>query len=101
MLKIIFINLLILQTFTSNQNFQTYYPMSNEISSFCQASNLIESYTFENKYDCFTRCNQNSNCTMVYFKNNSCMVYNRIQYLCLTSLNSQTPSLFNKYVPLE
>ena len=77
-----------------------YYRMQNEVPALYLNKNLISSFQFKNKHDCFAKCNQNSNCAIVYYQNNICMLYNSAQYLNLANLTSQNLILYNKFPQL-
>ena len=70
--------------------------MPNEIPAIYQNENLLDSFLFKNKYDCFSICNLNSNCALVYYHDDKCLLYNNSQYLNLAPFKGQYYSLYNK-----
>ena len=72
---------------------------SYDISAADEISILIATLSFNNKYDCFTKCSQLKNCKMISYKITTCKLYSQIAYTASTfsSTLSNEPCLFQKF----
>ena len=84
-----------------NSNYMNiYYRMQNQLPALYLNKNLINSFQFKNKHDCFLKCDRISKCAIVYYEKNVCMLYNSDQYLNLANSTGQYFTLYNKFSQL-
>ena len=82
----------------SLNKFEVYQRMSNTVASNYESNNLIVSYnTINNKIGCLQQCNKLSNCTMVMVYSAGCFIYDKINFICLSSKTIDSPLLFKIY----
>ena len=81
-------------------DFVVYYPVNNDLIFTSMLAYRLASFKYKNKYECFLKCNNYSNCTMLSTKSNQCNLYYKIDYDYMT-MSTEKTTLFNKPFNLE
>ena len=84
----------------STRIFQIYYGMNHALDSLYESNNLLASFEYDYKYNCFNKCNQYDNCTMVMINLAYCNIYFNIQYNYLVDSYNNL-KYFNKKFDFE
>lgn len=97
-----FLSFFIISSNLSEQlnNFVVYYPVNNDLIFTSMLAYRQASFKYENKYECFLKCNNFSTCTMLSTKSNECNLYYKIDYDYMTMPTEKT-TLFYKPFNLE
>ncbi len=90
---------LIVKTDTTRK-FEIYYGMNHALDSLYESNNLLASFEYDYKYNCFNKCNQYDNCTMVMINLAYCNIYFNIQYNYLVDSYNNL-KYFNKKFDFE